>query len=38
MGWIIIRKWNLDFNKNRFFERLQSAKGQMGRPFSNMGI
>ena len=29
MGWIIIRKWNCDFDKNRFFERLQSAKGQV---------
>ena len=29
MGWIIIRKWNLDFNKHRFLEKLQSAKGQL---------
>ena len=31
MGWIIIKKWNWNFQKDRFFEKLQSAKGQVGR-------
>jgi radical SAM superfamily enzyme YgiQ (UPF0313 family) len=31
MGWIIMRKWELEFNRNRFFERLRSARAQMGR-------
>jgi radical SAM superfamily enzyme YgiQ (UPF0313 family) len=31
MGWIIIKKWNLNFHKDNFFEKLQSAKGQVGR-------
>jgi radical SAM superfamily enzyme YgiQ (UPF0313 family) len=30
MGWIIIKKWNLNFQKDIFFEKLQSAKGQVG--------
>jgi len=31
MGWIIIKKWNWNFQKDRFFEKLQSAKGHVGR-------
>jgi radical SAM superfamily enzyme YgiQ (UPF0313 family) len=31
MGWVIMRKWEIEFNRNRFFERLRSAKAQMGR-------
>ncbi|MBN1870595.1 MAG: B12-binding domain-containing radical SAM protein [Candidatus Omnitrophica bacterium] len=31
MGWIVIKEWNLNYQKDRFFEKLQSAKGQTGR-------
>ncbi len=30
MGWIIMKEWNMNFQKDRFFEKLQSAKGQVG--------
>lgn len=30
MGWIIIKKWDLNFQKERFFEKLLSAKRQLG--------
>lgn len=29
MGWLIIKKWNLNFQKDRFLLKLQSAKGQL---------
>jgi len=31
VGWIIMKKWNLNFQKDRFFEKLQSAKRQMAK-------
>jgi radical SAM superfamily enzyme YgiQ (UPF0313 family) len=30
MGWIIIKKWNFNFQKEQFFEKLQSAKRLIG--------
>jgi len=29
-GWIIMKEWNLNFQKDSFFQKLQSAKGQVG--------
>jgi radical SAM superfamily enzyme YgiQ (UPF0313 family) len=31
MGWIIIKKWKLNFQKENFYENLQSAKAQIAR-------
>ena len=30
-GWMIIKEWSLNFQKDRFLTKLQSAKGQVGR-------
>jgi len=30
IGWIILKEWNWNFQKDRFFEKLQSAKEQVG--------
>ncbi len=31
LGWAIIKEWKVNFQKERFFEKLQSAKGQLRR-------
>lgn len=31
MGWMLVKEWNLNFKKNRFLEKLQAAKANIGK-------
>lgn len=38
MGWIIVKEWNLNFKKDRFLDKLQSAKVNVRRMKSSFAV